>query len=155
MKTVLLIALLIVLLQNSPQAYSQNVRITSMADFSFGTWGGSNDLQSSDAVCIYRQGQPNNNYTITMTGPGTGGSFVILSGANTLAFTAEFAGSDGVYQTMSAGVARTFGTTNNHGGTTCQGGTNAQIRITILETNILNAEAATFSGTLSVVVQAI
>ncbi|MBL7661363.1 hypothetical protein JNK13_01295 [bacterium] len=130
------------------------VRISNMNDFAFGTWSGSGDLQLTDAVCIYDSagGAANRRYFITLTGSGAGGAFTIASGANTLAYSAAFAGSNGVFTNMTAGVRVQFDGAHRTSNT-CGGTTNAQIRISLTQANMLTVDNGSYSGILTVLLQ--
>ena len=127
------------------------VRISNMNDFAFGSWSGVGDLTATDGICIY-DNVPPTTYRLRFRGSGAGNAFTITNGTTTLPYTVEYRDSTAAFVTMTANVTVTFAGANN-ASTTCSGGTNGTIRITILEANLLAATPATYSGTLTVRLQ--
>jgi hypothetical protein len=128
------------------------VRISNMNDFSFGSWTGVGDLVQSDSICIHDSSTANTNrYTIRATGSGGGGAFSLNSGPNTLAYAVAWQGSQGGIVNLTSGTNTNFRRASTS--TTCGGGTNATLRITITEANMLAATAGSYSGTLTILLQ--
>lgn len=145
MKKIFIIFLIIFIFPSF--AYSL-VQISNMNDFSFGTWSGSGQLQSTDNICIHDT-QVNPRYGITASGSGAGSAFTIQSGANTIAYTAEWQGSVTAITTLIPAVKSQFQDANRVSAT-CGGGTNASLRITISQANLEAANAGTYTGTLTI-----
>lgn len=137
---------LLLLIQNSVFGV---VRITKMNDFIFGTWSGVGQLQSTDAICIY-ESSARVTYGITASGSGIGGAFTVSNGTTPIAYSVEFTGSNpaNTFITLNSTIKTTFG--RSHANTTCSGGTNAQVRVTFTQANLLAGEAGSYSGVLTV-----
>ena len=143
-KILILAAFLLLTAQNS----FATVQITKMTDFAFGTWSGSGQLQSSDTICVY-DSQANANYGITATGSGAASAFTVTDGTVTVAYTAEWQGSIGAMTALTTGVKSLFSAANSVS-TTCAGGTNATLRITVSQADLLAAEAGSYTGTVTI-----
>jgi hypothetical protein len=118
------------------------------------TWG-SGDIQYIDSICVGTD-QPGNNfrYTVTATGSGAGGSFYLQgpqpASNDVLSYTVQWNNranrTNGV--TLTAGVPRNR-RANPKLDLACNiVGVNATVIVTIPETDLLNAPAGNYSGTL-------
>ena len=132
----------------NPSQSSAQVRVTNVNDITFGTWPGSGDLQTMDDICIYNAAIAD--YQITVDGAGPGGAYLLNNGGHTLAYQVEFRGGAG-WVTLAPGVPQNF-TGANLISDTCAGGTNASIRITVPENNLLAAYQGSYSGNISILV---
>ncbi len=126
------------------------VRISNMNDFNMPAWPGSGNLVLADPICIYNSA--GTAYSVTVTGSGPGGAFRVTSGALFINFAVAFAGSSGAFANLTTGVARARNNANTTS-TNCGGGTNAQMRVTFTNANLSAAEAATYTGLLTVLLQ--
>lgn len=146
-KTKYLGFLVLLLLSTSSPA---PVRISNMNDFNMPAWSGAGNLVLADPICIYNSASVN--YQVTVTGSGPGGAYRVTSGALFVNFAVAFAGSNGTFANMTTGVARARNNANTTS-TTCGGGTNAQMRVTFTNANLSAAEAASYTGLLTVLLQ--
>lgn len=130
------------------------IRITGMADFSFGTYSGSGDMDQNDNVCVYTN-KASGTYRVTASGSGAGGAFSVASGADTLAYGVFFNDVSGTTgeQALTSGSALTGQSGANTTSQTCGGSDNANIHVRFLETNLTAAPAGSYTGTLTIVVE--
>lgn len=128
------------------EAHSFLVQITKMSDFNFGSWSGVGDVSISDTVCIFDLFA--NAYNLRATT--SSGSYVLKNGANSLPFTAQWQGSGGGFTTLPYNSNLSFSTASNS--ITCSGGTNATLRISITEADMLTAPTGNYSATISIIV---
>jgi len=126
-----------------------DVRISGFTDLNLGSWAGMGDLTDEMNLCVYNSDSLEPNYNITASG---GGSFVLESGANQVAYVPAFKGSVGAYQDLTHGVAATFSEAN-HASDDCGGGTNANLRITVTEAALSAARAGSYSGVITVLLE--
>jgi hypothetical protein len=143
--------LLLFLLLSVLPAHAQLVQITSMRNFSFGSWSGSGDLHDSDQVCIYRS-SGGTNYRITASGSGAGSSFRVANGGANIAYEVR-------WQPLPAGsltsltAASPTGFSGASNSINCGGSTNALLDITITESALSAAASGSYSGTLSILLE--
>lgn len=144
---------LIALLAEAPAR--AEVRITMLSDVNFGTINSFVDQTARQNVCAYsRQGFNAVGYRIRATGSGTGGAFLLASGARTLPYEVQWA--DAANQTtgtqLTAG-ALSPGYDSNALLQTCQifntGGT-ATLIVIIRGNQVATATAGNYSGTLTI-----
>lgn len=139
------------LLLAQPEQAGALVQITNVNDFSFGTWSGTGDLVITDGICIYED-VGNRRYVVRPTGSGSGSAFTLSGGSSTLAYSVAWVGSGGGgFTTLTSGSNTNF--TQSSRTVNCGGGTNATLQITISAANLLAAEAATYTGTLTLTIQ--
>jgi hypothetical protein len=129
------------------------VRISSLDDIALGTWSGSGDMTGSDNACVW---STTRKYQITATGSGTAGAFTLTNGGatpSTIAYSVQWAGTSGAGSgsAMTSGTALT-GQTTSTTSTTCGGSTNSTLLIRVLDADLSSAPAATYTGTLTLVV---
>lgn len=134
-------------------AQAQQVRISRLTDVAFGTISNfTSDLISSQNVCAHSTAA-GNLYRVTASGTGSGGSFRLQSGSNTLTYEVQWAGSTGqsVGTNLVANVAQ--GGFSGRGNTsTCGNGVRTASLITILRSTAVSAATAgTYSGTLTLI----
>lgn len=79
-----------------PASAANRVRITGLSDVSFGTISSLTlDLVQSESICVYAKSPPANNYSITASGSGPGGAFVLNSPSGTLPFEVQWSDTPG------------------------------------------------------------
>ena len=146
-KSFLLLVTFLWFLAGSIRYAEARIQIVNMNDFNFGTWTGSGGITATDQVCVWED-SGNDRYRVTATGTGTGGAFTITGGTTALPYQVTWTSSNGTTQTLTANVQsvqfRSSSFVNR-----CGGGTNATIRIDISQSALLAAEAATYTGTLT------
>ena len=129
------------------------ILITGLADISFGTYGGTGDLNGNDDICIYTN-KAAGTYGVTATGDGAASAFTITDGSNTIAYNVYFndvSGTTGETQLIT-NTANTSQTGANTSSQNCGGGANANFHVEMLEANLQAAPAGAYSGTLTLVV---
>ncbi|MCC6220112.1 MAG: hypothetical protein IT291_02615 [Deltaproteobacteria bacterium] len=143
----------IFLLLTANSASAQNVQITGLVDFNFGTWNVGTTEQASDGVCIHKSGTGARTYLVTGTGSGSGGDYTIASGANELAYTLEWDGGPGGFKSLVPATSKTFSGASRS--QTCNGGTNAEMRITFDVADLDAAIPGDYSGSLTLLIEPI
>ncbi len=126
---------------------ADEVRISGMSDIVL-NFSGVDETDTSDA-CIYRNG--NTAYQITGTGDGAGNAFELTDGTNTVPYSVTFDDGNAVAPLLS-GTA--LGATNaDTVDTDCLGaGPNALISVTVTAADAATLPAATYTGTLTLLV---
>ncbi len=72
-------------------ATTNQVRISGLSDVAFGTITNfASDDVSSQSVCVYSKSPPQNHYSVTANGSGSGGTFVLSSATGTLAYEVQW-----------------------------------------------------------------
>lgn len=75
---------------------ADRVRITGLSDVSFGTLSSLTiDSVQSQSICVYAKSPPANNYSVTASGSGTGGAFLLSSASGTLPFEVQWSDTPG------------------------------------------------------------
>ena len=141
----------------------ENIQITNVGDLDFsnypGTWGtAATSVVLPDDVCIWTN-DTNTRYKVTASGGANG--YVLANGGSTIPYTVEwFAAAS----TAGDATALTSGTTNWAPGTGATTGftgatnafpcvtDNASYRVTMLQTDINDVPANTYTGTLTIIV---
>jgi hypothetical protein len=125
------------------------VRISGLADATFGNYAGSGDLNDNQDICVYRNDAAGQ-YTVTATA--VEGAFTIDDGGgNDIAYNVYFNDVTGTtgevalsYNTASATQSGANTSTDD-----CSvGGDSANVHVELLEANLLAAPSGAYSGTL-------
>ncbi|MBA44281.1 MAG: hypothetical protein CMF62_09820 [Magnetococcales bacterium] len=133
----------------TPSAYAQNVIITGMDDYNFGTHvAGSGTKQQTQAFCVGKSAG-NKNWNGTINGSGAGGAFTITDGAgNTIPFTVRRLPNP----TYTAGVSNSANQADNNAPLDCNGTDNQDLRIEMTGANLDGVPAGTYTGYIDVTV---
>lgn len=134
---------------------SDMVRVTGMADFSFGNYGGSGTATLDDNICIYTN-NPTGQYVVTATGDGAGSAFTVDdNNSHVIAYTVRFNDQTGTSGNvaLTTNVASATQSGANTTSQTCAGGNTANIEISITQSALMSVPAATYSGVLTLVVE--
>lgn len=130
------------------------VKITGLANITFGTWSGSGDLNDDEDVCVYTN-LAAGTYYITASGSGAADAFTLASGGDTLAYRVYFNDEDGT-----TGEAELTATTKSAQQTgahvtsqTCVGGDTGNYHVQIEASELSTVPAGSYSGTLSLLVE--
>ena len=130
---------------------NDEVRISNLSDIT-GVFDGSTDVVGSSNACVYRNGTGLCN--ITASGDGAGNAFTLTDGviATPIAYSVEF--NDGSGPTaLTAGVTAAGMAGADQASDTCATtGNNATIGVTVAAADLLPAPAATYVGTLTLIV---
>lgn len=126
------------------------VLVTNLNDIALGTYSGTGNLSNSDNFCIYHNGD--GKFNITMNGSGTGSAYTLANGSNLLPYTVGFTNGAAPIAPMTTLVALTGQTGANLVDSTCSGGDNVKVDITVANASLATAPAGTYTGTLTMVV---
>lgn len=148
-----LLAIALVIALAPPPARAQQVIVNGLDDIDLGTWSGAGGMTATMDHCLGIGNGTTDRGRLTITGSGAGGAFTLDGGAGTtpLPFTVDYNPRGSGWRAVTAGVAMT----NLRGtrATSCLAGTQgSRIRVTIAESAIAAARAATYSGVLTLVV---
>jgi hypothetical protein len=130
-----------------PSATLADVQITKLDDLSFGSWGGTGNLEQTDQVCVYNTVDAN--YAVSASTPS--GFFRMNDGGNVLPYEIRFQGSSGGF--VEIDNSPTGFTAANTTSANCGGGTNATLKITVTESALSGASPGNYSGTLSLLIE--
>jgi hypothetical protein len=149
-------ALLAAALAASPlHAQSNNVRITKLSDVAFGAIGNVGaDATNSQSLCIYAN-TAIQGYRITASGSAPGGAFSLTSGSFLLNYEVQWnqAPSQSSGTQLSPNVTLT-GLISSATQQTCNSGpaTSASLILVLRSSELSNARAGSYSGTLTLLV---
>lgn len=134
-------------------ASAADLRISLAQDISLGTWGGSAAAMSGNSnACVYHDASANYAIRATMAA----GTYRISSGGNHVAIEVAFkdsSGTGGTYTSLPYNTTRTFSSADQSS-STCSGGYNANLRVTVSEAELGQAAPGSYSGTLIVTLTA-
>jgi len=139
----------------SAPASAQKANISGLSDLTFTSVNFSGvDASMNQDICVYSSTFPEK-YQITASGSGTGGSFTLASGSDTLVYQVQWNSSPGQASgtPLSAGVPLA-GQSSSASQKTCNSGpaTSASLIVTIPFSAVDAATAGNYSGTLSLTV---
>lgn len=127
------------------------IRIRNMADVLFPSYSGAGDLTFNKDITV-SVNYPTGGYRITTTGSGASSAFTVAAGATTIPYAMLYNDQAGIAGTVAvtagtpltgqSGALRPLGTNN----------LNANYQVKFLETNLQSADAASYSGTLTIIV---
>ena len=121
--------------------------ISALGNMNFGTWGGSLDMTAQTTACVYRPaGDGTRNYTIS--GTSVEGSYVMTSGANSLAYSVDFGGENVPYSSPPVSYTNANTVTAD-----CTSGPVQTLTLTVTATSLGNAKAGLYEGTLVLIIQ--
>lgn len=143
------------LLPQAPAFAEDKVRISGLSDVSFGTITNfAADSQRSQSICVYAKSAVNN-YRVTASGTGSGGTFALSSGSDALPYDVQWSDTSG--QTsgaqLSANVPLT-GQTSTATRDDCSKGpaTTASLIVIVRSAAITSALAGSYTGSLTIVI---
>lgn len=118
------------------------VRITGLTDINLGTYAGV-DVSGTDALCVYRNVTGDYSITAGSTNTDAVGTFKLKgAGADYIPYSVDWTHSGGTVA-LTEGTQDATATGANTTSTTCGGGTNHSVAVTVLATD---ADAATAVG---------
>ncbi len=126
------------------------VQISDMDPVNLGTFDGVSNLIGVDGLCVYRN-QAAGAYTIEGTGDGAGNAFEIASAGDVLPYQVEYDDGTG-FVTLTAGAPPANHINADTTAPDCGGGTTADLRVTVLATDMVSAPPGTYTGTLTLTV---
>lgn len=133
---------------------AEKARITQLSDVAFGQITTVADLAVSQNVCVHST-SPGGGYSVVADGSGVGGSFSLDSGVNSMAYQVQWAETSGQTNGVSlqAGTAsQTFHSSATH--QFCNNGppTSASLIVSLAGNVTANAQAGSYTGTLSITI---
>jgi hypothetical protein len=130
-------------------AVNDEVRISNLADINLGTFAGL-DASGTTAACVYRNGT--GNYRLVAIGDGAAGAFTLTDGSGTVPYSVDYDDGSGV-QAATTGVALSGLTGADPASDTCAGtGNNGSLTVTVAAVDAAGMPAATYAGTLTLLV---
>ncbi len=127
------------------------VQISGLDDITLGQWSGSGALTGDEELCVYSS---TSKYDITISGLHASNSFALSAGGSTaLPYTVSWADDPNDATNGFRNVTEGTHLTGNVGDSsyyTCNGNTNATLRIHITEANLQAAAAGNYSDTLTI-----
>lgn len=151
-------ALIAVVLMALPSpSLADKVRISNLADVNFGSVTNLQaEARRSQSICVYSNGQ-GNDYSVTATGSGVGGSFALSNGAFSLPFDAEWSSSAGQSTgTKLVSNVALVGQVSAAGNQTCGSGptSSASLSIVLRAADLSTATEGSYSGSLTLLIAA-
>jgi hypothetical protein len=138
-------------------AAAQKVRITNIADVNFGLISNPQvDSRQSQNVCVFSN-SIGGAYSVSAAGSGSGSSFALSNGANSLAYEVEWSGQSG--QTTGTSLTPNVplnGQTSSATQQSCNSGpaTSASLTIILRASQLSQARQGSYSGSLTLLVAA-
>ena len=151
------IALLLAALLSPAPVAAQKVRITALSDVNFGLIANlQTDARRSQNLCVFSQ-STGGRYSITATGSGSGSSFALANGSNSLAYEVEWSDQSG--QTSGTSLVPTVTATGRVSAATqqtCTSGpaSSASLIVILRSSSLTQAREGNYSGSLTLVVAA-
>lgn len=154
----LVIAIAASALIGGPASAANSVRISGLSDVAFGTITNfAADSVQSQSLCVYSKSPPANNYSITASGSGAGGAFLLASGSSTLPYELQWSATGG--QSAGSQLLANQPLTAQHSGAStsvddCSKGpaTTASLIVILRSAAVSAASSGTYSGTLTLLV---
>lgn len=130
------------------------VEINGLDDINLGLWDGTNDLQSTDLFCVFRNGS--GNFSATVTGSHDSGSQFFLSGPVNIPYNIELRQGAGAYSTLVPSTSLPSSSSGFSGGGTqdCGGLDNTEIRITVAALDLANGSVGALTDVVTVLIEA-
>lgn len=135
---------------------SNLVRITDVAPLNFGSYSGSGSAVQDDSVCVYTN-NPSGQYKITARGSGTLYAFTITNGSTTIPYTVRWnntGSTSGNFQ-IDANIQSSTLSGASTTSQTCAGVNNANFQVTMTRDAILGVPSGTYTGTLTLIIDAV
>ena len=128
------------------------IRISGLDPIDLGRFDGTNDLRGRDDFCVFSN-SPSGTYTLTVTGQGSGGDFLVASGAAQIPLDVEIDDGTGfVPVTPNAPLPQDNASSD---GIDCGGSSNAAVRVSARSADLVDAAAGVYSGELTLMVSPI
>lgn len=134
----------------TPQAHAQNIIITGMEDYNYGTYTvGSGDQIQTRAVCVGKTAG-NKSWNATINGSGAGNAFTLTDGAgHNVPFTIRRTPNP----SFTAGVQETnLNAADNTAPIDCGGVDNQNFKVTLTGANLDSLPAGTYTGFIDITV---
>jgi len=146
---------LLALAMQSNMASAQRVRVTNIADVSFGLISNLQaDSRQSQSLCVFSQGT-GGAYSVSASGSGAGAAFTLSSGSDALPYEVEWSPQSGqaTGTSLMPGVPLT-GQTSAATQQSCNSGpaTSASLTIVLRAAQLSQARQGSYSGSLTLLV---
>jgi hypothetical protein len=131
-------------------------KLTDVADLNFGTYSGSGNAVLDDDVCVYTN-NTSGQYKVTARGSGTSFAYTITNGSQTIPYTVRWntiAGTAGNVNLPSNSQTTTLSGANTTS-QSCGGVKNANFEVTMTRSAVLGVPAGTYSGILTLIIDAV
>lgn len=125
------------------------VRISNLTDINLGVFAGVDAVGTSPA-CVYRNGT--GNYNLTASGDGTAGAFTLTDGTNTVPYSVSYDDGSGAAPATSGAVLGGLTGADPASDTCGTTGNNGTIEVTVAAADAAGLPAATYAGTLTLLV---
>jgi hypothetical protein len=125
------------------------IRISGLDPIDLGPFDGANDMRGSDDFCVFSNA-PSGGYTITVSGQGGSGEFIVASGLEQIPIAVEL--DDGAGFVPVSPNAPQQKSNASSAGLDCGGGSNASVRVSALSADLVDAAAGVYSGELTLMV---
>jgi hypothetical protein len=139
----------------TPASAADKIRITGLADVTYGTITNfAVDAVQAQDVCVFSNSSPER-YRVTASGSGTGGSFLLSSGASTLPYEVQWNDQDGrTSGTQLLANQALHNQSSDSSQRACNSGpeSTASLIVILRASAITAASAGTYSGTLTLLV---
>ncbi len=128
---------------------NDEVRISGLTDINLGTFAGV-DAVGTSAACVYRNGT--GNYNLTASGDGAAGAFTLTDGTNTVAYSVTYDDGTGATTATTGAVLSGLTGADAASDTCAVTGNNGTIEVTVAAAAAAGLPAATYAGTLTLLV---
>lgn len=126
------------------------VRISNLTDINLGVFSGA-DAVGTSAACVYRNGT--GNYSLTASGDGTGGAFTLDDGAGTtVPYSVSYNDGSGAAPATAGALLGGLTGADPASDTCGTTGNNGTIEVTVAAADAAGLPAATYAGTLTLLV---
>jgi len=153
----LLFALLVAAIAWPQEGIAQKVRVTNLSDVNFGLISNlQTDARRSQNVCLFSN-STGGRYSITATGSGSGSSFALNDGSNSLPYEVEWSDQSGQTGGTSLAPAVTLtGRVSAASQQACNSGpaTSASLIVVLRASSLTQAREGNYSGSLTLLVAA-
>lgn len=131
------------------------VKISHVADLSFGTYSGSGSTSRNDDVCVWTN-LASGNYRVTARGNGAANAFTVKRAnpaTDTAPYTVRWNNAPGPGTTaLTADTISADFSGANTTNTTCSGGVNANFQVSFTQSALLAVPAGEYSGVLTLII---
>jgi hypothetical protein len=149
--------MLVAALGGATPAAAQQIQLTRLTDFAFGTVGVDADISSSKDVCVSSSGVLGR-YNIVATGSGTNRAFTLAGAGAPMAYEVQWSGTAGraTGTALTSGIATTGLATTGLGlNLGCVlGNDSASLIIVLRSSELSKATAGPYTGTLTLLIAA-
>ncbi len=138
----------------SIQSFAGTALINNLSDMTFTSLNPVAALSSKENVCVFSNSLLGGTYSITATGSGAANAFTVSNGTFTVAYTVNWANTANASSgtLLTAGVPLGGLTTGLLSSLCTLGITNSTLFVSFSSTNLQNARAGSYTGTLTLLI---